>query len=310
MSQYLDRFVFPTGEAEQAALYEMYYHELGEVMDSFHPFGFLSAKGLRELSFPKSITVLYGGNGSGKSTVLNIIANKLALARVAPFNMSDGFLRYAELCSFETCRDEDGTPVTVPDGSAIITSDDIFDYMLTVRTGNEQVRDDHAEAKAYHDAVSYNVRTGNGPVPKLAGMEDYDRYRREVMALNRNLTRRKFIRRSAGPSVRLQSNGETALAYFNARIQPERLYCLDEPENSLSAKHQRDLAEIISRTAHYCDCQFIIATHSPFLLSLPGACIYNLDETPVGICDWWECENMRVYADFFLKHRSLFGDKS
>lgn len=53
-------------------------------------------------------------------------------------------------------------------------------------------------------------------------------------------------------------------------------------------------------------CQFIIATHSPFLLALPGARIYDLDETPVDIKKWWQLENPKIYYEFFERHRDKF----
>ena len=67
-----------------------------------------------------------------------------------------------------------------------------------------------------------------------------------------------------------------------------------------------ELVEIIGKMARYCGCQFILATHSPFFLSLPGARIYDLDETPVDIKNWWELENAKIYFEFFWKHRNLF----
>ena len=86
----------------------------------------------------------------------------------------------------------------------------------------------------------------------------------------------------------------------------DALYCLDEPENSLSPKLQLKLVEMIQQMARYCGCQFVIATHSPFILSLPSARIYDLDETPVDIKKWWELENPRLYFDFFNKNRRFF----
>ena len=56
----------------------------------------------------------------------------------------------------------------------------------------------------------------------------------------------------------------------------------------------------------YCGCQFIIATHSPFLLSMEGARIYDLDADPVEVRNWWELENVRIYYDFFREHEELF----
>ena len=58
--------------------------------------------------------------------------------------------------------------------------------------------------------------------------------------------------------------------------------------------------------SHYCGCQFIIATHSPFIPALQGARIYDLDETPVDIKNWWELENTRTYYDFFKKYERYF----
>ena len=58
----------------------------------------------------------------------------------------------------------------------------------------------------------------------------------------------------------MNSNGETALRYFDERLKSDRLYCLDEPENSLSPKRQQELAAMLEQLARYCGCQFI---HDP-----------------------------------------------
>ena len=49
-----------------------------------------------------------------------------------------------------------------------------------------------------------------------------------------------------------------------------------------------------------------MSTHSPFLLSLKGARIYDLDSHPVGIRDWNELANVRVWQEFFEEHREEF----
>lgn len=304
---FIESFSFPSIIEEENCAQGI-YKSSGEFVRDFYPFGILTKKDLRELDFSCPVTILYGGNGSGKSTVLNIIAECLKLERSAPFNSSACFEQYLTLCRCALARDEKGHPLPVPEGSAVITSDDVFDRMLTLRTGNEQIRDDQETERAYHDDVSYAVRIGMSPKPKLAGMNDYERYRREVRALNKNVTRRQFILREAGTETRLMSNGETALAYFDSRLKNDRLYLLDEPENSLSARLQEQLANILSEAARYCGDQLIIATHSPFLLAMPGARIYNLDETPVGIRPWWELENMRIYERFFRKNSRFFTD--
>ena len=103
---------------------------------------------------------------------------------------------------------------------------------------------------------------------------------------------------SGGERVKLQ------LAILAAE-EPE-LYLLDEPENSLSAKLQEELAKFIEDSARFYGCQFIISTHSPFLLALKGARIYDLDAVPARVRRWSELENVRVYRDFFEKHRDAF----
>ena len=104
----------------------------------------------------------------------------------------------------------------------------------------------------------------------------------------------------------MNSNGETALRYFDERLKNDRLYCLDEPENSLSPKRQQELAAMLEQLSRYCGCQFIIATHSPFLLAMNNARIYNLDAAPAQVQSWWELENTKLYYRFFKQHRELF----
>lgn len=56
----------------------------------------------------------------------------------------------------------------------------------------------------------------------------------------------------------------------------------------------------------YFGCQFIMASHSPILLSIKDSLIYDLDSVPVKTCNWTELANVRKYFDFFEKHRSEF----
>lgn len=298
---YLERFVLPI-EQEDGLIQERKVHNGGEnfgYIDNVYPCGIFSKKRLREVNFDK-ITILYGGNGSGKSTFLNLIANKLELNRIAPINSSELFDSYARLCKYELGYDEEGFRHRIPNGSRIITSDDIFDYMLTVRTSNQ----DRAEYVEEARDLWYQLRTGS--TIKFSGLEDYEALRTQNLARSKNVSRRQFIQRTIGKEVKLNSNGETALKYFDTKIKNNTLYCLDEPENSLSPKLQIELAKFLEKTARYCDCQFIIATHSPFLLAMDGARIYDLDETPVDIKNWWELENTKTYFGFFEKNRHLF----
>ena len=90
------------------------------------------------------------------------------------------------------------------------------------------------------------------------------------------------------------------------KIKENGLYLLDEPENSLSPARQQELVQFLEDSARFFGCQFIIATHSPFLLSMKGAKIYDLDANPVQERRWTELPNVRAYYDFFKKHESEF----
>ena len=94
--------------------------------------------------------------------------------------------------------------------------------------------------------------------------------------------------------------------YFTDAIQPGGLYLLDEPENSLSAEMQIELVHFPHGMIRMYDCQFILSSHSPFILSLPGAKIYNMDSEPVTTCRWTDLPNVRLYYDFFIGHEAEF----
>lgn len=107
-------------------------------------------------------------------------------------------------------------------------------------------------------------------------------------------------------NVREQSNGESAFRYFIEKMEEGGLYLLDEPENSLSPDKQLELKRFIEDSARFFGCQFIISTHSPFLLSMNEAKIYDLDSEPVRVRDWTELEHVRTYRDFFKENDDSF----
>ena len=81
---------------------------------------------------------------------------------------------------------------------------------------------------------------------------------------------------------------------------------LDEPENSLSPKKQLELLRFLEDSARFYGCQFVIATHSPFLLSMRGAKIYDFDSEEVDVKRWTDLESVRVFYEFFKKHKGEF----
>ena len=85
-----------------------------------------------------------------------------------------------------------------------------------------------------------------------------------------------------------------------------KLYLLDEPENSLSEVYQEKLASFLYDSARFFRCQLVIATHSPVLLAMPDAKIYDLDARPVAERRWVDLPNVRALHDFFRAHEAEF----
>ena len=179
----------------------------------------------------------------------------------------------------------------------IITSDDVFDYMLNIRQLNQGIDVKREELfQEYLDAKYSDF--------KFRSMADYDRLKQ--VNLSRRSTQSQFVRKSLMDNVREYSNGESAYRYFNEQIEEDGLYILDEPENSLSPQKQIELAKFIEDSTRFFGCQFFISTHSPFLLAITGAKIYDLDENPVDVKSWTALENVKVYQEFFERHKEEF----
>jgi len=263
-----------------------------------YPYTLFSLKDLTEVHF-SPITMICGGNGSGKSTLLNMIAAKLGLSHESAHFQSQVFQTFVgTLTSAGFAEDDDGVLRTLPKGSRLITGDDIVSVMLNDRERNTYL----VKARERAEAEQRSYRRGASS--PFRSLEDYD-------ALCEHLIRRKespgqFASRTVGDFVPTRSNGETAIEALQRAIQPGRLYLLDEPENSLSPRFQAALASVIMESAKYFDCQFIIATHSPFLMAMPGATLYDLDARPVCTKPWYDFPAMRDWYALFKMHEKDF----
>jgi len=66
------------------------------------------------------------------------------------------------------------------------------------------------------------------------------------------------------------------------------------------------LAEKINEMSRLLGCQFIVSTHSPFMLGTLNAKIYNFDSREFEVAKWTDLENVRYFYDFFEKHKKGF----
>ena len=267
---------------------------------SIYPFKVLSYRGLEGAIKFNDITIFSGGNGTGKSTLLNILAQKLGLKRTTPFNHTVLFDEYMDYCRVRMSDLAYNLSYQASDYGRIITSDEVFEHILVTRYENDEID---------------NVRLGmldrieelrNAP-PRSINFDDKDSvkdFRDSVDA--RRLSISKYVKKHLGFNKVERSNGENGFKYFTDTIQPQGLYLLDEPENSLSVERQLDLCLFIDSMARYENCQFIISTHSPFIMSIKNALLYNLDVFPATTMKWSEVESVRQYYDFFKSKEGEF----
>lgn len=283
--QYIDKLTLLSDNAETSFLL---FGLKRTCYSSVYPYKIFPMKGLEEIELAP-ITIFYGGNGSGKTTLLNIIAEKAKVIRHSAFNCSAFFAQYVDGCKLSGRQ--------IPRNSQILTSDDVFDYVLNIRYLNDGI--DARRTELFDEYMDRKYASH-----RFTGMAQYDDWKESYDAKSKSQS--QFVRDRLMRNVDMFSNGESAMKYFTDRITENALYLLDEPENSLSIGLQQDLCDYISASASHYGCQFIIATHSPVMLSMPNAVIYDLDAYPVETKKWTELENVRKYFEFFEKHRQLF----
>ena len=283
---YLSQVVFPkyVDESEACSPSMTCYN-------TAYPFEILSRNELRVVDFEPT-TIFYGSNGSGKTTALNVIAELIGATREALYNRSTFFEDYLRLCKFSLDR------TRRPREKRIITSDDVFEFMLNLRELNEGI--DRKRNQLFGEYENAKYTRGF----RMQSLDDYEELKRISDAQTKSKS--QYVRERLGGNVREQSNGESAIMYFTDKIKFRSLYLLDEPENSLSPERQLELKGFIEDAAQLDECQIIMATHSPFLLSVRGAKIYDLDADPVDVKKWTELPNVRMYKEFFDSNAEEF----
>ena len=147
-----------------------------------YPFGLFRDRELPEFYF-NDITIFCGNNGSGKSSILNVIAEKLSLERSTPFNRSDFFEDYVKLCDYQLDK-------AIPRGSKIITSDGVFEKVLDIRRINDGI--DSKRSDLIDEYIAEN--SPNAPPNLLRGLDDYDRWKRVCDMRSKNRTQSRFLK--------------------------------------------------------------------------------------------------------------------
>ena len=248
--------------------------------DNDFPFNLPLVQTFNELTFTSPVTFLVGENGSGKSTLLEAIA--IAAGSIAVGSQELG--RDATLAPVRKLADclRLSWQRRTHKGF-FLRAEDFFGYARRMA----QVQ---AELDADLQAVDQEYKSRSKMAADLARMP----YAGELQAL----------RQHYGDGLDSRSHGESFLALFQARLRPDGLYLLDEPEAPLSPLRQLAFLTILKQMVAQ-DCQFIIATHAPILMAFEGAVILSFDSLPIRPVAFDQLEHVNLTRDF-LNNPSAF----
>ena len=238
------------------------------------------------------ITIFYGSNGCGKSTLLNIVAESIGVQDKTLGNTNEFFSKYARMCTF--------TDNSIPDESMMIRSEDIMEQIANVRKKNATT--DKMVKEWFRKGINEDYKKGS-LLREVAVQEKFEDVYEGGMGQNSFYG---YVRKTLSEKFEEESNGETAIRYFKDKLWSDNLYFLDEPENSMSPAFQQELAQYIMMLSYRLNSQFIIASHSPFILSMERARIYDLDSHPSNVKEWFQLDNMKAYYQLFKKYGTKF----
>ena len=108
------------------------------------------------------------------------------------------------------------------------------------------------------------------------------------------------------PDYHAQSHGESFLSFLQDEAR-EGVYLMDEPEAALSPQRQLTLMRHIYYMAME-GSQFIIATHSPILLGLPGAQILNFSDEGIQPIHYEDTESYQITKLFLERRRQMLDE--
>lgn len=214
------------------------------------------------LSLDAPVTILAGDNGTGKSTYVELLAEAMGFSEEGGELERSGELpaKPREVLLVESER----VPGERPQGTLrpVLTG-------VKPRAGYSLRAESFYNIAAWIDRGRDNHDDRFAPDPELYG----------------------------GKGMHEQSHGQSFLALASNRFGARGLYVLDEPEAALSVTGCLALVAIVTRAARL-GAQFVIATHSPILLAIPDAAIWELDDSGFARTDYDDVEAVRLTRAF------------
>lgn len=232
----------------------------------------------QEILFNRDVTILVGDNGTGKSTVLELIASKLNVYRIGT--------------SYQTLP-----KVTVDVQYHLQRPKGFYFSAEDFTTYIHEQENEKNEANAELMRIQNEYQHRSNFAKNQASMPHH----RSLSELNHLHDRNLFQ----------SSHGEAYLSFFKSRIRPNQVMLLDEPETPLSFSNQLALLILINDAVKQ-GCQIIMATHSPIVMSFPNAQIIEFSHQGLQPKTLDQIESFQSMKQFinnpnsFLRH--LFAE--
>lgn len=238
-----------------------------------YPFNISLFAGFNKLEFKTPVTIFVGENGTGKSTLIEGLA-----AAVGSITIGGESIDYDK--SMKPARDLSSC------------------LKLTWRVKTKKGFFLRAE-----DFISYSRKISQMKSDLEEGLKEIDNTYIGRSEYSKSLARMPYVsslyelKEKYGEGLETKSHGESFLELFNSRFVPNGLYLLDEPETPLSPTKQLALISMIKSMVKE-NAQFIIATHSPILMAIPGATLLSFDENSVKEVRYDDLEHVNITRDF------------
>jgi predicted ATPase len=246
------------------------------------PFNIPAVQFAKNIELNKGVTIFVGDNGSGKSTLLESIAYKLN------FPLIGGGIKHHARAGFE--------------------ASEMIEPFLEINWKRETFKGFFFRAEDFSDFVN-SVENENKKIAidlsELKGQVDDSIIDKMSESMNYNL---REMRKNYGSNMQAYSHGEAFLKILQTRIGDKGIFLLDEPEAALSPLKQLSLISLILEIVKMKNAQFIIATHSPILMGIPNASIYEIQEDSMKQVEYRETDHYRITKtfldnpDYYLRH--------
>jgi len=242
------------------------------------PYNVSAIKFAKQLDLSNKITFIIGDNGTGKSTLLETIAFRLQLPHMdgseyskSAFNAATKLSADLEL-EFNISRTR----------GFFFRAEDFGDYLNSIN---------RADLHSYLNSLE-------GEVPEAIINEMKESSNAQI----------SHMRKNYGQELTSFSHGEAYLKIIQDKVTTPGIYLLDEPEAALSPARQLALIFQIVEHLRSNQSQFIIATHSPIIMSIPNAIIYEVSEDGMNKTALEDTEHYRITKGFlnnpemYLRH--------